>query len=163
MTHCLYALRVSVMVCDVMGGVVYLAPWILWGWFTILSFTSLSVPAVGSAHLLLWRSLISRQSVSLLGNWRFSHLLVSMSFPTIMTWPFQSKAVFEVVQLTVIFTLNLTEHVYPVKYLLSSKKLLPLPAVAQRLESSTKTRAGVVLILTLSFFFCCYKKKLCHG
>lgn len=36
------------------------------------------------------------------GNWGFSPLWVSMSYPTITTWPFQFKAAFEV-QLTVIF------------------------------------------------------------
>lgn len=83
------------------------------------------------------------------GNWGFSPLWVSMSYPTITTWPSQFKAAFEV-QLTVI-SIWTWQSTSPLSSTYQKHRCLP-PAVAQILES--RTRPTVVLIFALSPFFC---------
>lgn len=101
-------------------------------------------------------------TVSMRGHWGFSHLLVSMSSPTIVTWPFQSKAVFEVVLLTVSYIL--TWHSTSPLSSTSQKYCCLFPAVAQRLESSTKNKIQSCFDphshpFSHSYFFLCYSKK----
>lgn len=108
--------------------------------------SSQCLPAVRSVHLLLWWTLISRQSLYMPGSSSFLTLVCSLHNHDLT---FSAQSCVWGCTAHCPLHLNLAQHVF---FLLSlSKVLLHRLALAQRPESPAKTRCTVVLILTLSF------------